>query len=92
PENAEDYMEYLKETDRLDECAQLYTEVLNRNNFESKEGKSNHQAHDIFEEAVGAVLTVRDFTQVLDAYAQAEEGAIMAKFNEEQLTEDSMSK
>ncbi|CAF3891586.1 unnamed protein product, partial [Didymodactylos carnosus] len=26
PENAEDYMEYLKETDRLDECAQLYTE------------------------------------------------------------------
>ncbi|CAF0771179.1 unnamed protein product [Didymodactylos carnosus] len=143
PEIAEDYMEYLKETDRLDECAQLYIEVLNRDNFVSKEGKSNHQlwnefcelilknpskiksiqvepiirqgiekykdqvgqlwtslanyyiragcfekARDIFEEAVDAVLTVRDFTQVFDAYAQAEEGAIMAKFNEEQLTED----
>ncbi|CAF0983114.1 unnamed protein product [Didymodactylos carnosus] len=39
-ETVEDYKEYLKETDRLDECVQLYIEVLNRDSFVSKEGKS----------------------------------------------------
>ncbi|CAF1497697.1 unnamed protein product, partial [Didymodactylos carnosus] len=40
------------------------------------------KTRDIFEEAIDAVLTV------FDAYAQSEEGAIIVKFNEEQLTED----
>ncbi|CAF1091134.1 unnamed protein product, partial [Didymodactylos carnosus] len=146
PENTEDYIEYLKEIDRLDECAQLYIEILNRDTFVSKEGKSHHQlwnelcelvsknpskiksiqvepiirqgiekykdqvgqlwtsladyyiragcfekARDVFEEAIEAVLTVRDFTQVFDAYAQSEEGlisALMEKSNEEEVTED----
>lgn len=44
------------------------------------------KARDIFEEAIESVLTVRDFTQVFDAYAQSEEGlisALMNKSNEE---------
>ena len=39
------------------------------------------QARDIFEEAIESVLTVRDFTQVFDAYAQCEEGLISALMN-----------
>lgn len=31
------------------------------------------QARDIYEEAIQTVTTVRDFTQVFDAYAQFEE-------------------
>ena len=37
------------------------------------------QARDIYEEAILTVVTVRDFTQVFDAYAQFEEGMISAK-------------
>lgn len=33
----------------------------------------NIQARDIYEEAIQTVTTVRDFTQVFDAYAQFEE-------------------
>lgn len=48
----------------------------------------------MFEEAIESVLTVRDFTQVFDAYAQSEEGLISALMNkandeeEEEITED----
>ncbi len=37
------------------------------------------QARDIYEEAIQTVVTVRDFTQVFDAYAQFEETMISAK-------------
>jgi hypothetical protein len=37
------------------------------------------QARDIYEEAVQTVITVRDFTQVFDAYAQFEKNLISAK-------------
>ncbi|KAH3792952.1 hypothetical protein DPMN_146454 [Dreissena polymorpha] len=37
------------------------------------------QARDIYEESVQTVITVRDFTQVFDAYAQFEKNLISAK-------------
>lgn len=37
------------------------------------------QARDIYEEAIHSVITVRDFTQVFDAYSQFEESMIQAK-------------
>ena len=37
------------------------------------------QARDVYEEAILTVVTVRDFTQVFDAYAQFEESMISAK-------------
>lgn len=128
PENAEEYVEYLTEIDRLDEAALNLAKIVNNENFVSQHGKSNHQlwnelcelisknpdnvkslnvdaiirgglhrytdqlghlwnsladyyvrsglferARDIYEEAIQTVTTVRDFTQVFDAYAQFEE-------------------
>ena len=40
------------------------------------------RARDIYEEAIQTVLTVRDFTQVFDAYAQFEELALSKKMEE----------
>ncbi|XP_055952310.1 pre-mRNA-splicing factor syf1 homolog [Argiope bruennichi] len=37
------------------------------------------RARDIYEEAITTVMTVRDFTQVFDAYSQCEESLIKAK-------------
>lgn len=37
------------------------------------------QARDVYEEAIQTVVTVRDFTQVFDSYAQFEESMIAAK-------------
>lgn len=37
------------------------------------------QARDIYEEAIMTVITVRDFTQVFDAYAQFEKNLISSK-------------
>jgi hypothetical protein len=37
------------------------------------------QARDIYEEAIETVLTVRDFTQVFDAYAEFEKNVMSAK-------------
>ena len=37
------------------------------------------QARDIYEEAIQTVITVRDFTQVFDAYAQFEKSSIASK-------------
>ncbi|CAF4120962.1 unnamed protein product [Rotaria socialis] len=148
PECVEEYINYLREIGKLDECAKLFVDMLNRDNFVSRQGKSNHQlwnelcelvsknptkiksvqvepilrqgiqkyqdqvgqlwtsladyyirsgcfekARDIFEEAIESVLTVRDFTQVFDAYAQSEEGLVTALMNkpnddDEEITED----
>ncbi|ERE75486.1 pre-mRNA-splicing factor SYF1-like protein [Cricetulus griseus] len=123
PESAEEYIEYLKSSDRLDEAAQRLATVVNDERFVSKAGKSNYQnpdkvqslnvdaiirggltrftdqlgklwcsladyyirsghfekARDVYEEAVRTVMTVRDFTQVFDSYAQFEESMIAAK-------------
>lgn len=37
------------------------------------------QARDIYEEAIQTVITVRDFTQVFDTYAQFEKSSIASK-------------
>uniref|UniRef100_A0A8C6QD01 Pre-mRNA-splicing factor SYF1 n=1 Tax=Nannospalax galili TaxID=1026970 RepID=A0A8C6QD01_NANGA len=134
PESAEEYLEYLKSSDRLDEAAQLLATVVNDERFISKAGKSNYQlwhelcdlisqnpdkvrslqvdaiirggltrftdqlgklwcslaeyyirsghfekARDVYEEAIRTVMTVRDFTQVFDSYAQFEESMVAAK-------------
>ncbi|XP_013420306.1 pre-mRNA-splicing factor SYF1 [Lingula anatina] len=42
-------------------------------------GGNFERARDIYEEAIQTVLTVRDFTQVFDAYAQFEESMISAR-------------
>lgn len=39
----------------------------------------SNQARDVYEEAILTVVTVRDFTQVFDSYAQFEESMIAAK-------------
>lgn len=48
------------------------------------------QARDIYEEAIQTVSTVRDFTQVFDAYAQFEELSLSKRMEEasENPTED----
>ncbi|XP_053320367.1 pre-mRNA-splicing factor SYF1 [Spea bombifrons] len=43
PENAEEYIEYLRSMDRLDEAASRLAVIVNQDNFVSKEGKSNYQ-------------------------------------------------
>ncbi|XP_066563909.1 pre-mRNA-splicing factor SYF1 [Amia ocellicauda] len=134
PENAEEYIEYLRSMGRLDEAAVRLAAIVNNESFVSKEGKSNYQlwhelcdlisqnpdkvrslnvgaiirggltrftdqlgklwcsmadyyirsghfekARDVYEEAIQTVVTVRDFTQVFDSYAQFEESMIAAK-------------
>ncbi|KAK2093546.1 Pre-mRNA-splicing factor SYF1 [Saguinus oedipus] len=134
PESAEEYIEYLKSSDRLDEAARHLATVVNDKCFMSKAGKSNYQlwhelcdlisqnpdkvqslnvdaiicggltrftdqlgklwgsladyyicsghfekAWDVYKEAIWMVMTVRDFTQVFDSYAQFEESMITAK-------------
>ncbi|KRT78854.1 Tetratricopeptide repeat-containing protein [Oryctes borbonicus] len=137
PENAEEYVEYLKSINRLDEAAVQLAKIVNNENFVSQEGKSNHQlwnelcdlisqnpdsvhslnvdaiirgglrrytdqlghlwnslanyyvrsglfdrARDIYEEAIQTVTTVRDFTQIFDAYAQFEELSLSKRMEE----------
>ncbi|XP_063304466.1 pre-mRNA-splicing factor SYF1 [Pelobates fuscus] len=43
PENAEEYIEYLRSVDRLDEAASRLASIVNQDGFVSKEGKSNYQ-------------------------------------------------
>ncbi|KAG8574312.1 hypothetical protein GDO81_009141 [Engystomops pustulosus] len=43
PENAEEYIEYLRSVDRLDEAASRLATIVNQDDFVSKEGKSNYQ-------------------------------------------------
>ncbi|KAK2191584.1 hypothetical protein NP493_50g00025 [Ridgeia piscesae] len=133
-ENKEQFIAYLKSIDRLDEAAIHLADIINNEEFISRDGKSKHQlwnelcelcsknptkvqslkvdpiirqgikrysdqvgllwnsladyyirsshfekARDIYEEAILTVVTVRDFTQVFDAYAQFEESMISAK-------------
>ena len=128
PEDAEDFVDYLLQVDRISEAAVTLVEMVNNENFISKVGKSKHQlwselcdlisknpdkihsfnveaiikeginrytdqqgklwnslaefyirdglfdkARDVFEEAIRKVMTIRDFSQVFDAYAQSEE-------------------
>merc|ERR1719232_1881422 len=137
PDEAEDYVDYLKTVDRLDDAAVLLGKIVNDKDFVSKKGKSNHtlwhelcelisknpnqikslnvdaiirgglrrytdqvghlwnsladyyirsglfeRARDIYEEAIQTVTTVRDFTQVFDAYAQFEELALSKKMED----------
>lgn len=137
PENAEEYVEYLKSINRLDEAAVQLAKIVNNENFVSQDGKSNHQlwnelcdlisqnpdsvhslnvdaiirgglrrytdqlghlwnslanyyvrsglfdrARDIYEEAIQTVTTVRDFTQIFDAYAQFEELSLSKRMEE----------
>lgn len=137
PENAEEYVEYLIESKRLDEAAVMLGKIVNNENFVSQHGKSSHQlwnelcelisknpneihslnvdaiirgglrrytdqlghlwnsladyyvrsglferARDIYEEAIETVTTVRDFTQVFDAYAQFEELSLSKRMEE----------
>lgn len=46
------------------------------------------KARDIFEEAIASIKTIRDFSQIFDAYTQSEERLIQLKMNQENLTED----
>ena len=43
PENAEEYIDYLRSIGRLDEAAVRLAAIVNDENFVSKEGKSNYQ-------------------------------------------------
>lgn len=43
PENAEEYIDYLRSVGRLDEAAVRLAAVVNDESFVSKEGKSNYQ-------------------------------------------------
>ena len=43
PENAEEYIDYLRTVGRLDEAAVRLASVVNDESFVSKEGKSNYQ-------------------------------------------------
>ncbi|KAG8441223.1 hypothetical protein GDO86_006826 [Hymenochirus boettgeri] len=43
PENAEEYIEYLRSIDRLDEAASRLADIVNEDGFMSKGGKSNYQ-------------------------------------------------
>lgn len=53
--------------------APLETKKINQVDSETAEMFIALQARDIYEEAIQTVTTVRDFTQVFDAYAQFEE-------------------
>lgn len=143
PEEAEEFINYMISINRYDEAALKLTEIVNDEQFISKEGKSKHQlwtelaeilcqnpseihsldvdailregikkyidqqgklwislaeyytrsglfdkARDIFEEALASIKTVRDFSQIFDAYTQSEEKLIQIKMNNENLTEE----
>uniref|UniRef100_A0A914D5Y1 BUB1 N-terminal domain-containing protein n=1 Tax=Acrobeloides nanus TaxID=290746 RepID=A0A914D5Y1_9BILA len=125
PDAREDFIEYLKQIDRLDEAAQELAIIVNEDKLTSAQGKTTHQlwtelcelisknpnkifslpadpiirqgihrysdqvgllwlalaeyyirtpnfdrACDIYEEAIISVKTVRDFTQIFDAYSK----------------------
>lgn len=143
PEEAEDFIDYLRGIGRLDEASIKLADITNREGFISKDGKSKYQlwtelcelvsknpdkvqslkveaiiregikrytdqqgklwnalaeyftrsglfekARDIYEEAVLKVMTIRDFSQVFDAYAQSEERLINSKMESLDLSED----
>lgn len=137
PKHREDFVEYLREIDRLDDAAQQLAILVNDDKLVSENGKTTHQlwtelcelisknpnkvhslnvdsiirqgiqrysdqvgilwcalaeyyiraahfekARDVYEEAIISVKTVRDFTQIFDAYAKFAERATAAKMDE----------
>ncbi|KHN80930.1 Pre-mRNA-splicing factor syf-1 [Toxocara canis] len=119
PKYREDFVEYLREIDRLDDAAQQLAILVNDDKLVSEHGKTTHQvgpvlqgyflskrysdqvgvlwcalaeyyiraalfekARDVYEEAVVSVKTVRDFTQIFDAYARFTERATASKMDE----------
>lgn len=143
PEEAEDFIDYLRGMGRLDEAAVRMADIVNDERFISKEGKSKYQlwselcdlvsknpdhvhslnveaiiregikrytdqqgrlwnalaeyftrsclfekARDVYEEAIASVLTIRDFSQVFDAYAQSEERLIAPLMEATDATEE----
>ncbi|GMT04351.1 hypothetical protein PENTCL1PPCAC_26525, partial [Pristionchus entomophagus] len=137
----EDFVEYLRKVDQLDEAAKQLANLVNEDRPVSEKGKTVHQlwselaelisqnptkvtslnvdailregikrysdqvgvlwcslaeyyirsaqfekARDIYEEAMGSTKTVRDFTQIFDAYAKLEEREAAARV--EQLDEE----
>ncbi|EDQ86376.1 uncharacterized protein MONBRDRAFT_28344 [Monosiga brevicollis MX1] len=133
PNDAEEFVDYLVSAKRYEEAAAILIEVLNKEKYVSKQGKSHHQlwlelcqlvsehpdgvrnikvepiirgglrkfsdmigqlwcalaayhirrgsfekARDIYEEAIQTVQTVRDFSQVFEAYAEFEEQSLTA--------------
>ena len=133
PEDAENFVDYLKRAGRLDEAAVKLADIVNDERFLSREGKSKYQlwselcelvsrnpedikslnveaiiregvrrytdqqgrlwnalaefftrsglfekVRDVYEEGMQHVTTIRDFSQVFDAYAQSEERMINA--------------
>ncbi|XP_019858778.1 PREDICTED: pre-mRNA-splicing factor SYF1-like [Amphimedon queenslandica] len=147
PENSEEFVDYLISIDRLDEAAIKLAEIVNKESFFSKEGKSKFQlwyklceliaknpdivtslnveaiirggikrftdmvdqlwcsladyhikagrferGRDIYNEGIHSVITVRDFTQIFDAYSQYEETMIQSKMESTtELTEEDAS-
>jgi len=143
PEDAEDFINYLIHIQKYDDAAVKLAEIVNNENFNSKEGKSKHQlwselcdlisknpdkihslkvdpiireginrykdeqsklwnslaeyyirlgmfnkARDIYEEALSKVMTIRDFSQVFDAYAQSEEKITQQLLESDELETD----
>lgn len=60
PESAEEYIEYLKSSDRLDEAAQRLATVVNDERFVSKAGKSNYQVGLVEYGGWGEMLSLLD--------------------------------
>ena len=143
PEDAEDFVAYLVHVGKFDDAAVKLAELVNDEQFVSKEGKSKHQlwsemcelistnpdkihslkvdaiireginrykdeqsklwnslaeyyirlgmfdkARDVYEEALAKVLTMRDFSQIFDAYAQAEEKITQQLIESDEADED----
>ena len=143
PEDAEDFINYLIHIGRFDDASLKLAEIVNNQQFGSKEGKSKHQlwselcdlistnpdkinslkvdaiireginrykdeqsklwnslaeyyirlgmfekARDIYEEAICKVITIRDFSQIFDAYAQSEEKITQQLIESDQADED----
>ncbi|KAF7493717.1 Pre-mRNA-splicing factor SYF1 [Sarcoptes scabiei] len=143
PEEAEEYIQYLISIEQYNEAAMKLIEIINDDNFVSKQGKSKHElwtdlskilcrhpneihsidvdtviregikryvdeqgklwislaeyytrsglfdkAREIFEEALDSIKTVRDFSQIFDAYTLSEEKLIQIKMQQKDMTED----
>mmetsp|Transcript_24442 Transcript_24442/g.35917 ORF Transcript_24442/g.35917 Transcript_24442/m.35917 type:complete len:888 (+) Transcript_24442:79-2742(+) len=68
-----------------DEVGRLWTRLAD---FYIRLGQFE-KARDVYEEAIHAVITVRDFTLVFDAYAKFEESVLMAKMREAEEDQES---
>ncbi|MEQ2192921.1 Pre-mRNA-splicing factor SYF1, partial [Xenoophorus captivus] len=59
PENAEDYIDYLRSVGRLDEAAVRLAAIVNDESFVSKEGKSNYQVKSNFMSSTTECVCIR---------------------------------